>query len=272
MQNITNSSAGYAVNKTPANRARSRPFSNEVAQFKEKWWYRKNLPNQIINSLPAGESAYFLSVAKSVDLAAGESVYRHGDNIKYIYFPVTAILSQFQVLEDGRTCEIAMIGREGCAGLSSIFDSSTANCWTEVSVAGSMLRIDSEIFKREFESGGALRAKMAEYTNYYIEQLSQRIVCNYFHQVKERFCSWLLMLQDRREENKFSFTQEGIARLLGVHRPSLSCVAKELQQSKLISYSRGQITILDREKLETSACSCCLTSKKHFSVARRLDY
>ncbi|MGI8468978.1 MAG: Crp/Fnr family transcriptional regulator [Pyrinomonadaceae bacterium] len=266
MQNDSGHSFNYTVKNSFKNQTRNRQSLAAAIKLKGKLPDADALPNQIINSLPSVEFAYFLSFAKRINLSASESIYRHGDNIESVYFPETAVLSQFQVLEDGRTCEIAMIGREGFVGLPKIFASATANCWTEVSVAGSALKIDGELFRHKFSTNSLLRAKMNEYANYYIEQLSQRIVCNYFHQIKERFCSWLLMLQDRRKDNKFSFTHEGIARLLGVHRPSLSGIAKELQQKEIISYSRGQIIILDRKKLETSACACCLTSRNHFAA------
>ena len=220
--------------------------------------------NRIINSLPLEESAWFLSVAKKIDVATGESIYRHGDNVNYIYFPETAVFSQYQVLEDGRTCEIAMIGKEGVLGLPTSA-SMEATCWTEISIPGSVYKISREVFNRNCRSSNMLQAKMIEYTNHYVGQLSQKIICNYFHQVKERFCTWLLTLQDHCQQKRFSFTQEAVARLLGVHRPSLSCIAKDLQQSQLIAYTRGQIQIIDREKLEKQSCVCYRNSMKDFA-------
>lgn len=257
MQDIVNENFKYYETTTVVNGIKKHKLiSKDLSQSKEKKRFRGSYLNKLINSFSSTETENLLSLAKSVTFSAGDSVYRHGDNIRFMYFPITAVFSQFQVLEDGRTCEIAMIGREGCVGLSGVVAPATANCWTEVSVAGQALKIDSEILRQEFQMNSIMQMRIVEYMNFYAEQLSQRIVCNYFHQVKERFCSWLLMLQERREENKFMFTQEGIARMLGVHRPSLSCVAKELQQQKLISYSRGKIEILNRLELQHSACVC----------------
>lgn len=262
MQNILNNNLNFHDTAIPKAGAKNHKIiSTYLSQLKEKKWFEKTLVNELIASFPAVEMDNFLSTAKTVSLAAGDSIYRHGDTIRFVYFPLTAVFSQYQVLEDGRTCEIAMIGKEGCVGLSGMIYPSAANCWTEVSVAGRALKIDSEVFRQEFKTNTILQNRAIEYMHFYAEQLSQRIVCNYFHQVKERFCSWLLMLQERREENKFAFTQEGIARMLGVHRPSLSCVAKELQEQKLISYSRGKIEILNRRELQLSACVCGLRTK-----------
>jgi len=218
--------------------------------------FRETISNQILAALPAEELAKLLPFAESADFSAGENIYQPDDKVRYVYFPETTVFSQLQILEDGNTSEVGMVGSEGVIGLQAIIGFPTANCWTETRVAGRALKISTEIINREFNGNGSLRAQILGYLNAYIEQIFQKAVCNSHHRLKERFCNWLLMLQDRKKSNKFSLTQEQIARVMGVNRPSFSCIALELRQKGIIHYSRGKIVILDRQALEKAACSC----------------
>lgn len=257
MQNNFNYSTDYAFRKSFESQAAGNEFSPAgIRQIEDKPSLQEKIYNRILAALSRAELAELLSCAKRVDFSAGETVFQPGDRIRYVYFPETAVFSEFQILQDGKTCEIAMIGREGLVGLPAVFDSAEADRWTEVCLAGSALKISSDFFQDSFAFGGISQMKINRYLNYYIKQISQRVVCNCYHQIKERFCCWLLMLQDRKECDEFSLTQEQIARLMGINRPSLSYTAKEIREDNLINYSRGKITILDRQKLEDFACSC----------------
>lgn len=212
--------------------------------------------NHLLESLPAHELADLLPFLERVEFAGDEFVYQPEDEIEFIYFPETAVMSEFQILEDGRTVEIAMTGREGIIGMSAVFNGQQAINWTQVSVAGTALKVNTQFLREEFQSGGALQAVFLDYVNNYISQISQRVICNSYHTVEQRFCSWLLMLQDRKKSSKVPMTQEQIARFLGVHRPSVTQIAQTLRRKKIINYIRGKISIIDRPKLENSACEC----------------
>ena len=212
--------------------------------------------NQLLESLSNNELAKLLPFMERVELTGDEYVYQPDDEIEFIYFPETAVLSEFQILEDGRTVEIAMTGHEGVTGISAVFNGQQALNWTQVSVAGTALKINTQLLREEFQRGGALQAVFLDYINNYIGQISQRVICNSYHTVEQRFCSWLLMLQDRKKSSKVPMTQEQIARFLGVHRPSVTQIAQTLRRKKIINYIRGKISIVDRKKLENSACEC----------------
>ena len=94
--------------------------------------------------------------------------------------------------------------------------------------------------------------------DHYIRQISQRAICNMYHSVKERLCTWLLLVQDRCGKKTLKLTHEQIARILGVYRPSVTCIALEMRKDNLIDYSRGGLSIRNREKMEDSACDCYL--------------
>ncbi len=227
-----------------------RAFPSEIPRLREA------VTNQILAALPADELAGLLPFAETVDFSAEENIYQPDDTVRYVYFPETAVFSQLQILTDGSTIEIGMVGSEGVVGLQAVIGFPTSNCWTEASLAGTALKISSEVVSREFKNNGALHAATHNYVNAYIEQIFQKAVCNSHHKLKERFCSWLLMMQDRNKSGDFPLTQERIARLIGANRPSFSCIAIDLRKRNIIAYSRGKIVILDRRALEREACSC----------------
>ena len=165
--------------------------------------------------------------------------------------------SELKILEDGRTVEIAVIGREGAIGLPSLFSDShfAPNC-TQVSQAGTARRIDVETFEKMLNSDDRLRHRLSHFLDIYIRQISQKAICNMYHSVKERLCTWLLMVQDRCGRTTLNLTHEQVARILGVYRPSITCIAQELREDKLINYSRGGISIVDRRRVEQAACNC----------------
>lgn len=202
--------------------------------------------------LPGCLSAFAERVFFSVD----EFVYKAGDEIKYIYFPETAVMSELQILEDGETVEIAMLGKKEMIGLQAIFGSRKTTNWTMSFYAGSALRISTKIIKQEFHRGGALQTLLLESIGQYINQISQRSVCNAHHCIEKRLCFWLLMLRDRCQSDNFLITQEQIAHFLGVYRPSITQVAQTLRKKKIIEYARGKISIVNYKKLEETACFC----------------
>jgi CRP-like cAMP-binding protein len=212
--------------------------------------------NQLLESLSNNDLAGLLPFLERVTFEGEEYIYQPEEDIDFIYFPETAVMSEFQILEDGRTVEIAMTGREGIIGLSAVFNGQQAVNWTQATIAGTALKINTQILKEEFNRGGELQAVFLDYINNYIGQISQRVICNSYHTVEQRLCSWLLMLHDRNKCAKVPMTQEQIARFLGVHRPSITQIALNLRKKKIINYIRGKISITDRQKLENSACEC----------------
>ncbi|HKP70918.1 MAG TPA: Crp/Fnr family transcriptional regulator [Pyrinomonadaceae bacterium] len=193
---------------------------------------------------------------KRVSLIKDQYVYQQDDRMGVIYFPESAVMSEFQILEDGRTIEVGLIGSEGAVGIPSAFNSvRAANC-TQVCVPGTALAVGRDVFEREVISDPRLQLVLHSYLNAQIKQLSQRVVCNTFHSVEQRFCTWLLTLQNRSHRERFRLTHEHVARVLGVHRPSVTCIAQTLRDKKLIDYGRARLVICDPVGLEKLACRC----------------
>ncbi len=193
---------------------------------------------------------------EKVTFTGNDSIYQSGDKIDYVYFPQSSIFSEFQILEDGATIEIAMTGNEGIIGLSSILHTNPATNWTQISAPGTALRLKSKILREEANTNRELQQILYGCVGSYIKQISQRLVCNKYHLLEKRLCSWLLMMQDRFKGTKLPLTQEQMARILGANRPSVSNIAHSLRVAEIIDYRRGSLIIRNRTKLESRACRC----------------
>lgn len=213
--------------------------------------------NQILGSLPAGLIDLVSPSLQPVELLTEEFIYQEEQRLDFVYFPESSVVSEFKILNDGRMVEIAVTGKEGAIGLSALFAGLhvAPNC-TQVSQAGAAQRIDAQTFNHLLHENEALRDCLSRPVDMYIRQISQKAICNMYHSVKERLCTWLLMIEDRCGRTTLKLTHEQIARALGVYRPSVTCIAQELRKSKLINYSRGGISICDRPRVEESACTC----------------
>lgn len=243
-----NQSRSYGRGRTPLQRIAARPATEADAPV-----------NMILEALPEEIKRILTPSLKPVMLTKEQFIYQEDDRLDFIYFPTTAVVSEFKMLEDGRMVEIAVTGKEGAIGLSSMFSNShTAPNCTQVSQAGMALKLDAVTFERLLKSNERLRTDLYKFVNLYIKQISQKAICNMYHSVKQRLCTWLLMVQDRCGRTTLNLTHEQIARTLGVYRPSVTCIAQELRDMKLINYSRGGISISNRKKVEASACTCYL--------------
>ncbi|MBX7174575.1 MAG: Crp/Fnr family transcriptional regulator [Pyrinomonadaceae bacterium] len=233
--------------------SKSRPYS-QIS-------YNKRIENEILNNLPENVFREIFPFLEEVYLKTGECIYQPEDVINYLYFPETAIISDFQILEDGKTLEVAMIGKEGIVGINSVFNSHSSINWLQVSIFGKAWRIDAKTFHNQFVQNGVLQEVVFDYINSYIAQISQKVICNSHHSVEERLCCWLLMISDRCGQTNLPLTQEQIAGFLGVHRPSVTLITQSLREKGIINYLRGKISILDKAKLEFSACDCYSNTK-----------
>lgn len=194
---------------------------------------------------------------KKVVFAGGEYVNRPDEKIDSIYFPETMAFSELHILEDGRTIEVSLTGRESAVGVIALYWPASASNWVQASVPGTALKVNRDILAREVrltEKGGGVfhRAIQA-----YVAQLAQKVACNAHHSVEQRFASWLLMLRDRCPAHRLKLTQEHIARVLGVYRPSVTCIAQSMRDQGLIDYVRSNIVILDPDGLTKIGCNCC---------------
>lgn len=222
------------------------------------------LTNVLLAALPGADFARLLPHLEPVAFLINQDVYKFGEDIDFVYFPETAVISHLYSLADGSTAGAAIIGREGMTGLSTIFDTRPPTYLTQVTIGGSALRADAEVIRQEFLRGGALQQILLRYTNARLAQLSQRAVCNGRHKLDERLCTWLLMIHDRAGDEPLPLTHEEIAHHLGARRAGITNFCNDLRDSGALDYRRGIIRIHDRQKLEAAACECYQTLKQTF--------
>lgn len=212
--------------------------------------------NHILSSLPKAISKPLQPAMKRVALEQETYLFQPDDEPDFIYFPETAAVSEFQILEDGRMVEVAIIGREGAVGLSKLFCSSRIPNCVQVTQSGNAIRLNIREARRLVREKPDMAFYFYPFVDTYIRQISQKTICNLYHSVKARFCTWLLMVQDRCDNSVLHLTHEQIARTLGVYRPRITCIAREMKRKKIINYSRGGISICNRSEIEHAACNC----------------
>jgi CRP-like cAMP-binding protein len=218
--------------------------------------------NHILAALPEEEAARLFPQLTLVELPLGMSVYESGDVQRYMYFPTDSIVSLLYVLENGASAEIAIVGNEGVIGVSLFMGGETTPSRAIVQSAGSAYRLGSRVIKDEFDRHGQMLHLLLRYTQALITQMAQTAVCNRHHSVDQQLCRWLLLSIDRLSGTHLHMTQELISNMLGVRREGVTSAAHKLQKLGVISYSRGNIEVLDRPKLETLSCECYAVVKR----------
>ena len=212
--------------------------------------------NQLLMALPPEEYERLVPYLEPVSLALGQVIYEPKQLIKEVYFPLEAMISLVSIMKDGSTTEIGLVGGEGMVGLPVFLGGNSATNRAIVQVEGNGLKMDAAILKSEFERGKQLQAKLLLYTQARLNQVSQIAACKSHHLIEERLARWLLCVNDCVNKPELPLTQKFISEMLGVRRASVTEAAIALQKAGLISYRRGQITILKRKELEEAACEC----------------
>jgi CRP-like cAMP-binding protein len=220
--------------------------------------------NHLIAALPADEFIRLKPNLEPVSLALGEVIYESGEQLEYIYFPTTAIISLLYIMENGSTAEIGMAGNDGLVGIALYMGGSTTPSRAVVQSAGNAFRMPSRALKDEFSRGGVFQKILLRYTQSLMTQISQTAVCNRLHTVEQQLCRWLLINHDLLQTNKLIMTHDLIANMLGVRREGVSIAAGNLQKKGLIKYVRGTITMLNRDALELAACECYRVVKDEY--------
>jgi CRP-like cAMP-binding protein len=220
--------------------------------------------NWILAALPEDEFRHLAPHLQEVKLSLGQVIYEQGAPIIYAYFPVDSIISALHMMLDGSSIEVNLVGHEGVTGISALLGTGEAfNKWI-AQVPGTAWRIDSQRLQDAFNHSGQLQRLLLLYTHALIKHMSQSVACNRLHQIEQRLCRWLLTIHDRVQRNDLRITHEFVARMLGVRRAGVTEALGTLQSAGMISLTRGQVTVLDRDGLEAAACECYHLIKEEF--------
>jgi CRP-like cAMP-binding protein len=212
--------------------------------------------NSLLTALPVKDYQPLLALMERVTLTSGEMLYRPGELIHHVYFPVDMLVSLLAKAEGHQPLEVGMVGREGMLGIPLALGVYKSPVSAVVQGEGMALRMTSAHFIREFQQRKPLQREVYRYIYELMIQMTQTAACNRFHQVEARLARWLLMTRDRMQSNNFHLTQDLLSNMLGVRRVGVTKAAGDLRLRELISYNRGEINILDGEGLEAAACQC----------------
>lgn len=234
----------------------------------ERPGHRKGLgagvKNHLLRALPPAVRARVFPQLKLVKLALGEILYETGSTFEYAYFPVDSIISMLYVMKNGESAEIAIVGFEGVVGLALFMGGGTTPTRAIVQNAGHAYRLKASVVRKEFGRSGEFQRVLLRYTHSLLAQMTQTAACNRHHTVDQQFCRWLLMSLDRLPDNRVTLTQKLIANMLGISMPAVRTAAAKLEDRDVIRYFRGDITVLDRPKLERICCECYGVVRKEF--------
>ena len=218
--------------------------------------------NRLLAALAPPERAAIYPHLKLVPMPLAEVIYEPGEALRNVYFPTDSIVSLMYTTADGAAAEIAMVGNEGLIGIAVFLGGGTTPSRAVVQSAGSAYRLRAQQLEEEFHRNGETQRLLLRYTQALITQMAQTAVCNRHHSVDHQLCRWLLLSLDRLSSNRLTITQELISNMLGVRREGVTDAAGKLQKLGVIRYTRGQIEVLDRPRLEQLCCECYAVVKK----------
>lgn len=220
--------------------------------------------NRLLGLLAPRDYKRLLPHLEPVVLEYRKSLYQADKKIEFVYFIETGVGSLVNTMANGQAAEVGTIGNEGVVGLPLVLGDDRAPTSVYVQVPGAGQRMKASLFVQELARSATMQAVMLRYVHALFNQVAQSAACNHFHSLEQRCCRWLLMTRDRMQSDEFLLTQEFLAMMLGVQRAGVSIAAGALQRAGLITYVRGNVTILDRPGLRKLSCECYGVSKKEF--------
>ena len=221
--------------------------------------------NRLLANLPNGELEKLSPALQPLSMDMRTMLYRAGDPIDYVYFPVSGVVSAMTVMEDGSAIEVATVGNEGLVGLTAYFGGETSPYTVIVQLPGDALRMDVKALREVAGPESSLRKTLVHYNTAYATQIAYAVACNGLHTIEKRCCRWLLMTRDRIGADLLPLTHEFLAIMLGVRRASVTEVLQPLQAGGMVRCGRGEIEILDHTGLERIACECYRSVKRAFA-------
>jgi CRP-like cAMP-binding protein len=211
--------------------------------------------NRLLLALPSSNLKRLMPELEQIPCQRRQ-VLMDADSSLHHVFPDSGVVSVVAVYADGSVIEMTTIGREGCTGVQAVFGAKSSSFRLLVQIPGSAAKMSRAAFTRAMDSMPSFRSLMFAYVHAFLEQVLVSGACNGAHGLKERLARWLLMMRDRGDDDALPITQDLLAEMLGVQRPTITNAARELEGANLIARGRRQVTILDRQGLTKASCNC----------------
>jgi len=216
----------------------------------------KDVRNKILLATPDNEYQLMRADLTYVDLPDHLSLHEPTQNIEFVYFPNRGMVSQVVVTKDGRTVEVGVVGNEGYVGAGLAAGLSRSSVREVIQIAGDGFRMMGNALERILRSAPQLQAMLNRHAGLQGMQVAQTAACNRLHDIQQRLSRWLLMTQDRVHSGVLPITHDFIATMMGTDRSTVSLAAAVLQKKGIIEYARGAVKVVNRRKLQNSACEC----------------
>src|SRR6202051_2711210 len=205
--------------------------------------------NRLLLALPSRNLKRLTPELENISCHRAQVLMDADSALDHVYFPDSGVVSVVAVYADGSVIEMATIGREGCSGVQATLGAKRSSVQLLVQIPGSAAKMSRAAFTQAMQSMPSFRSVMDAYVQAFLEQVMVSAACNGAHSLKQRLARWLLMMRDRSDGDALPITQDLLAEMLGVHRPSITNAVRELQRAGLIEGGRRQVTILDRRGL-----------------------
>jgi CRP-like cAMP-binding protein len=212
--------------------------------------------NRLLLALPASNLKRLIPDLERIRCQREQVLMDADSLLDHVFFPDSGVVSVVAVYSDGSIIEMATVGREGCADVQAVFGAKNSSVRLLVQIPGGAAKMSRAAFTRAMGSMPSFRSLMYAYVQAYLEQILVSGACNGAHNLKQRLARWLLMMRDRADDDALQITQNLLAEMLGVQRPTITNAAQELERAGLIARGRRQVTILDRRGLAKASCEC----------------
>ncbi len=216
----------------------------------------KPVTNKVLLAAPDNEFETMRSDLAFVDLPHHLSLHEPTQKIEFVYFPNRGMVSQVVVTKDGRTVEVGVVGSEGYVGAGLAAGLTRSSVREIIQIAGDGFRMMGSALERILRLAPQLQLMLNRHAGLQGMQVAQTAACNRLHDIQQRLSRWLLMTQDRVGSGVLPITHDFIATMMGTDRATVSMTASVLQKMGMIEYVRGAVKIVNRRKLEKSACEC----------------
>jgi CRP-like cAMP-binding protein len=219
--------------------------------------------NRLLASLKSEDLALLRRHLREVEIEQGDLLEERGRRVEAVYFPQSGLISLIVEMPEDKTVEVAVVGSESAVGITVGLGSRISSVSALVQISGTSWSISASHFRAAAMESQHIRGLIIRYHEMLFGQIQQTAACNALHDVGSRLSRWLLQTSDRIDSNTIPFTREFLGKMLGVRRGTVSAVAARFEEAGIIQTRRGQIRLLDRERLRKESCSCYETIRKH---------